>query len=84
MADKYQRRLLTKIWPDVNEDRDSVNYGCIPKFDTPEKFIDEKIEMLRDHFYIQITDEDIAYLRQFKKENEINAAVKSILNKYWK
>lgn len=65
-------------------DRDHIfeaNY--IPKFHTPGQFITDKIEMLREHFHINLTAEDVDYLCQFKTENEINAAVKGILNKYW-
>lgn len=56
----------------------------IPKFINPDDFINKKIEILQEQFYINLTDEDIAFLRTFKTENEINAAVKGILNKYWR
>ena len=55
----------------------------IPEFKTPEKFVDEKIKMLRDQFRIDLSDEDIAHLRELKTESAINAAVMAIFNKYW-
>lgn len=55
----------------------------VPEFTTPEEFIDAKIEMLQKHLLIDLTDEDIAYLREYRTEGEINAAVKGIINKYW-
>ena len=66
-------------------DRDHIfeaNY--IPKFENPGQFINDKIEILRNQFHINLTAEDIAHLCEFKTENEINAAVKGILNKYWR
>lgn len=69
---------------ELTQDRDHIfeaNYT--PKFETPGQFITDKIEMLREHFRINLTAEDIDYLCQFKTENEINAAVKGIINKYW-
>lgn len=55
----------------------------IPRFKNAGQFIEEKIDMLRNHFNIDLTYEDIAHLCELKTENEINAAVKGILNKYW-
>jgi hypothetical protein len=55
----------------------------IPDFTTPEQFIDEKIKILREDFYINITEEDEAYLRSFKRQNEINTAIRGLINKYW-
>lgn len=55
----------------------------IPEFTTPEEFIAAKIEMLREHMGIIVDSDDIAYLRQYKREGEINAAVKGIINKHW-
>ena len=66
----------------IHEDGDfTVSY--IPQFTTAEEFVNSKIEMLRGPFCINLTQEDIDYLRSFKTENEINAAVKGLLNKYW-
>lgn len=64
------------------EDR-AFEANYIPTFDNPEQFIAEKVKMLREQFKIEVTDEDIAYLSQYKTENEINAAVKGLFNKYW-
>ena len=56
----------------------------IPRFTTPEKFIEDKIGILREHFCIKLTDDDITYLQQFKTEGEINNAVKTIINRHWR
>lgn len=67
---------------DIHEGTDfSPSY--VPTFDTPEAFIKDKVRMLRDHFKIDVTPEDIEYLSLYKTENEINTAVKTIINKYW-
>ena len=55
----------------------------IPEFTTPEKFIDAKIELLQDHLEIELDNEDVEFLKQYKTEGEINAAVKGIINKHW-
>lgn len=65
-----------------HDDTDFVA-SYVPQFTTPEEFINTKIKMLKKDFYIDLTDDDIAHLREFKTENEINAAVKGIINKYW-
>lgn len=67
----------------IHDETDFVA-SYVPQFNDPEDFVNTKIEMLQDDFCIKLTDEDIGYLRSFKTENEINAAVKGILNKYWK
>lgn len=56
----------------------------VPEFTTPEKFIEAKVKMLREHFMIDLTDDDIRHLHEFNTETQINAAVKGIINKYWK
>ena len=67
---------------DVHEGTDfSPSY--VPVFETPDMFVEAKVKMLRDHFKIDVTEDDIDYLRQYKTENEINTAVKTIINKYW-
>ena len=82
MADKYRKRHMTEVWADYVDEEARI-YGCVPRFTNADKFIDEKVKILRDQLCIQITDEDIEFLRQFKTEGEINAAVKRIINKYW-
>lgn len=53
-------------------------------FHNAKEFQNEKIKMLRDEFCIRLTSEDERYIRSFKTENEINASVRTIINKYWK
>ena len=72
----------------VNVDRDAHEEGefvpaYIPKFTTPEDFINKKVEILREQFKIKVSDEDIQHLLEFKTENDINIAIKGIINKYW-
>lgn len=55
----------------------------IPEFTTPNEYIDARVEILREHLFIEVTDDDVRYLREFKTEGEINAALKGIINKYW-
>lgn len=57
--------------------------SIIPKFTTCDKFIDAKIKMLTEDFCINLTYEDIAFLRSFKTEGTVNNAVKAIINKHW-
>ena len=55
----------------------------IPRFTTPEKFIDDKILMLEEQFYITLSYEEKKHLRELKTEHEINAAIKEIINEHW-
>lgn len=77
----YIRRSLTEVVKDAHTDEFTASY--IPRFTTPEEFINAKIELLQGELCIHLTYEDKQYLRQFKTEGEINAAVKAIINKYW-
>ena len=43
-----------------------------------------ELKMLQEHMCIDLTDEDISHLHEYRTEGEINAAVKGIINKYWK
>lgn len=65
---------------------DDTNFSptYVPEFTTPDEFIDARVEILRTHMEIEITEEDIAHLREYRTEGEINAAVKGLINKYWK
>lgn len=65
-------------------DRSGFEPSYIPRFTTPEKYIDARVAILRDHLCIEVTDEDVAYLREFETEAQINAAVRTIINKHWK
>lgn len=91
MSGRYKYDFTTGKFTQIKDlvgkgvhDDTSFSPSYVPEFTTPEKFIDAKIEMLREHFEIGLTDEDIAYLKQYKTEGEINAAVKGIINKYWR
>lgn len=57
--------------------------GCIPKFTTLEKFIGAKIQMLERDFYITPTPEEIEKLKRMRTESDVNAAVKTIINRHW-
>lgn len=61
------------------------NFGVsyIPEFTTVEEFVDKKIKMLREDFRIKLNLDDIAHLKSLETENQVNAAVKAIINKYW-
>lgn len=75
---------LTELWArEAHEDTDFMP-AYVPEFTTPEKFIEAKVKILREHMCIDLTDDDIAHLREYRTEGEINAAVKGLINKYWK
>lgn len=75
---------IQDLWLKGAHDDTDFTPNYVPEFTTPEKFIEAKVKMLRDHMHIDLTDADIAHLREFKTEGEINAAVKGLINKYWK
>ena len=62
---------------------DNFGVSYIPEFTTIEEFVDKKIEMLREDFRIRLSLDDVAHLKSLNTENQVNAAVKAIINKYW-
>ena len=68
----------------LNDPESEFSPTYIPKFENPYQFIEEKLRMLRHHFKIDPTNEEIDHLYELKTEYEINAAVKTILNNHWK
>ena len=68
----------------INSLEGEFSPAYIPKFETPEQFVAEKIEMLGKEFKIILTDDEIEHLSSLKTEIDINAAVRTILNNHWK
>ena len=83
MGEKFIKHAVRPITEDVFHHSGEFRPAYIPRFDDPDKFVDAKVKLLREHFCINVTDEDIEYLRSFRTEGEINVAVKKIINKYW-
>lgn len=81
-ANRYKKIPIQEVWAKGAHDDGRFRPSYVPEFTTPDKFIEAKVAMLRDDFYIDLTYEDIAHLRSFKTEGEINAAVKTIINKH--
>ena len=52
-------------------------------FETPEQWVDLKLEMLMQDFCIMPTEKDIEYLRSLKTEADINIAVRGIIDRAW-
>ena len=75
---------IQELWRDGPHDDTDFTPTYVPEFTTPAKFIEDKVKILKEHMQIDVTDEDIRHLYEFKTEGEINAAVKGIINKYWK
>ena len=53
------------------------------KFTSPEKYIKEKLRMLRQDMYIEPTEEEIARLRSKTTEVEIDIVVRGIVARAW-
>jgi hypothetical protein len=68
----------------INSPEADFSPAYIPKFETPEQFIEEKLAMLGEDFKLTLTDEEINHLSSLKTEVDINAAVRTILNNHWK
>lgn len=79
---RHTRKHIQDIFRDVHEDG-NFRPAYIPRFTNVDDFVNAKVKMLREQFCINVTDADVEYLRGFNTENEINAAVKVIINKYW-
>lgn len=75
---------MDDIIKDAHPDDGDFQPSYIPKFTTARTFADAKIEMLRDQMRIDLAPEDIEHLYSLKEEYEINAAVKTLINKHWR
>ena len=53
------------------------------KFENPEKYIKEKLRMLRQDMYIEPTEEEIDRLKSKKTESEIDNVVRGIVARAW-
>ena len=53
------------------------------KFTSPEKYVNEKLQMLRNDMYIEPIAEEIARLRSKKTEVEIEIVVRGIVARAW-
>lgn len=80
---KTTRKHVQEIWREGVHDNGTFSPAYIQRFTDAEKFVESKIDMLREDFAIQLTDEDIKYLRGFKTEAQINAAVRTIIDRHW-
>ena len=53
-------------------------------FVTPEQYVEDKIEMLREEMYIKPTKEEIEHLKTLKTEVSIDNAIHSIIDRHWR
>lgn len=52
-------------------------------FKTTERYVNFKLEMLRNEMHIEPTDKEVAHLRELKTMGDIDRAVHSIIERYW-
>jgi hypothetical protein len=55
-----------------------------PKFQNAEQYIKAKLKMLVNDFCIKPTETEIKHLYGLATENEINCAVRQIINNHWR
>ena len=48
-----------------------------------EQYIDEKINLLKKHLMIKLTNKEITYLKSLTTEIQVDNAAKSIIKKHW-
>lgn len=63
-------------------DDDYINSHS-PKFTTPEKYVKDKLKILKRDFCIQPTEAEIAHLNTLKTQISIDNAITSIINHSW-
>ena len=54
-----------------------------PLFKTPEKYIKQKLKILRRDFCIEPTEEEIAHLNTLTTQVTIDNAILTIINNHW-
>lgn len=52
-------------------------------FKTAKKYVEFKLEMLRNEMYIEPTEKEVAHLYELKTEGDIDRAVCSIISRHW-
>lgn len=62
-----------------------AGYGVIypSTFETPEKYINERLLILKRDFLIEPTDEELEHLHTLKTEMAIDAAIRKIHDSRW-
>ena len=88
MSGGHNKKNIARPIKALDDERINVNDGqfraaYIPKFRNAKEYADAKIDILRDHFCINLTREDEWYIRSFETESTINAAARTIINKHW-
>lgn len=69
----------------IHADSDQVyKLSHAPQFKNAEQFIKAKLKMLMKDFCIYPTETEIEHLYELATENEINCAVRQIINNHWK
>ena len=57
--------------------------GHSPQWNTPEKYVEAKLKILRRDFRITPTEEEIKHLKTLKTQISIDNAILSIINHHW-
>ena len=57
--------------------------GWLPKWTTPEKYIEAKVEILTKDFCITPTKDELAHLKTLKTQISIDNACRTIINNHW-
>lgn len=57
--------------------------GWLPKWTTPEKYIEEKVKILTKDFCITPTKEELAHLATLKTQISIDNACQTIIKNHW-
>ena len=60
-----------------------LNCGAVPNFKTPSQYIKAKLKMLREEMYIEPTVDEIIRLNSLVTEEDINIAVRGIIDRHW-
>lgn len=60
------------------------NESFLATFITPEQYVEDKLEMLREEMYIYPTYDEVKHLKSLKTETSIDNAVHSIIDRHWR
>lgn len=69
----------------IHADSDEVyKLSHAPQFKNAKQYIQAKLIMLENDFYINPTETEIKHLCSLATESEINCAVRQIINDHWR
>jgi hypothetical protein len=84
MSKYWNRASKVKPHTTTTDSEQAYKLSNAPQFKNAKQYTQAKLIMLKNDFYINPTETEITHLYELATENEINCAVRQIINDHWK